>query len=613
MNTTQSSPVDLSTVPQYASMENLFFLFFDVHKLDELNQYPAYQDYDRETMEMTLNSAKQLADTYMYPYLESMDREGCRYEDGQIYVPAQIKVIMEKLAESGWIGATAPAEIGGMQMPSSLFILGEFLFSAANNAVVGYPGLTAGAARLIYSFGSPELTETFVPHMMAGKWQGTMALTEPEAGSSLSDLTTKATPTAEGHYLIDGQKIFISSGDHDAVDNVVHLMLARIEGAPAGTKGISLFVVPKKRLDGSGNLVGNDLKTAGLFHKMGQKAYATAHLLMGDQGDCHGYLVGKPNQGLRYMFQMMNAARISVGIGGASVASAAYYASLRYAMERSQGRPINNRDLTKPQTLIINHADVRRMLFMQKAIVEGSISLILQCSEYNDRLAASEGDEKMKYHMLLELLTPIVKTYPCEAGIQAVSNGLQVLGGYGFLKDYPLEQYYRDIRIMPIYEGTTGIQSQDLLGRKVMMNDGATIKLLLTQIQPEIEQAMAAEALRPYAEQLQQELGRMGQVIQHLAGIAMQGDKARFLADANLFMELFCLIIIAWQWLKQGNAAVAKLQGDLGEAEQNFCQSKLHTLAFFYAYELVKTQSLAARLVDERVLTLPDSERELLM
>lgn len=610
---TSSPPIDLAALPQYASMENLFFLLLDVHQIDQLSRYPYYQDYDRETMEMTLQSAKQLADTYMFPYLREMDREGCRYEDGQIYVPKQIKVIMEQLAESGWIGATAPLEMGGMQMPSSLYILGEFLFSAANNAVVGYPGLTAGAARLIYSFASAELTETFVPHMLAGKWQGTMALTEPQAGSSLSDITTKATPAGGDHYLIEGQKIFISSGDHDAVDNVVHLMLARIEGAPAGTKGISLFVVPKKRIDDQDKLIDNDVQTAGMFHKMGQKAYATAHLMMGEKGNCHGYLVGKPHQGLRYMFQMMNAARISVGIGGASVASAAYYASLRYAMERPQGRPVNNRDLSEPQTLILNHADVRRMLFMQKAIVEGSLSLIVQCSRYNDLLRVTEGEEQMRYHMLLEMLTPIVKTYPCEAGIQSVSNGLQVLGGYGFLEDYALEQYYRDIRIMPIYEGTTGIQSQDLLGRKVMMNEGASLQLLLDEIKVEIDRALQIPSLKAHAETLQKELQRTGQVIQHLSKVAMMGDKARFLADANLFMELFSLVVVAWQWLKQGNVAAHRLAEAEGDGEKNFLESKLHTLSFFYAYELVKTKSLAARLLDERVLTLPESDRELLI
>jgi alkylation response protein AidB-like acyl-CoA dehydrogenase len=610
---TKAHPSDVNTLPQYASMKNLAFLLFDVHQTEKLSQYSYFQDYDRETMDMTLQSAKQIADTYLFPYLEEMDREGCRYEDGQIYVPEQIKVIMQQMAEGGWIGATAPHTVGGMQMPSTLYGAGEFLFSAANNAVVGYPGLTAGAARLIYSFGSPELIETYVPHMLAGQWQGTMALTEPQAGSSLSDLSTKATPAAEGHYLIEGQKIFISSGDHDAVDNVVHLMLARLEGAPAGTKGISLFVVPKKRLDSKGNLIDNDLQTAGLFHKMGQKAYATAHLMMGEKGHCHGYLVGEPHQGLRYMFQMMNTARISVGIGGASVASAAYYAALRYALERPQGRPIDDRDLSKPQTLIVNHADVRRMLFLQKAIVEGSISLILQCSLYNDMLQVTEGEEKMRYHLLMELLTPIVKTYPCEAGIQAVSNGLQVLGGYGFLTDYTLEQFYRDIRIMPIYEGTTGIQSQDLLGRKVMMNQGATIQLLLEEITKEVQTAQQWDELKEHAASLQKETARVGQVIQHLGKVAQAGEKARFLSDANLFMEMFSLVVIAWQWLKQGNVARQKLETVSGGSTKTFLESKLHTMAFFFAYELVKTKSLAARLMDERVYTLPEEERELLM
>lgn len=609
---TQAQAIDINTLPQYASMENLFFLLFDVHGAGTLSQHPRFQDFDKETIEMSVQAAKQLADTYLYPYLEKMDREGCTYKDGQIYVPAEIKAIMHQMAEGGWIASTAPVEAGGLDMPHMVQIAAEFLFEAANNAVVGYPMLTAGAARLIYSFGSAELSDTYVPHMFAGKWQGTMALTEPQAGSSLTDITTKAMPTAEGHYLIEGQKIFISSGDHDQVDNVVHLMLARVEGAPAGIKGVSLFVVPKKRPTADGDLEDNDVQTAGIFHKMGQLAYATAHLMMGEKDNCRGYLVGEENKGLQYMFQMMKAARISVGVSGAGVASAAYYASYRYALERPQGRPIGKRDLSQPQTLITNHPDVRRMLFLQKAIVEGSLSLVFQCGYYLDKMHASEGEEKMHYHQLLELLTPLVKTYPCEAGIQAVSNGLQVLGGYGFLKDYALEQYYRDIRIMPIYEGTTGIQSQDLLGRKVMMNDGKVVSLLLKEMQADMQQAKQWESLASSVAALEKESMRVGQVIQHLSAIAMKGETARFLSDANLFMEMFSLVVVAWQWLKQGIEAQKQLDKGTDPEHKLFLESKLHTMRFFYAYELVKTKGLAVRLMDETVLTLVDSEREML-
>ncbi|MEO0468761.1 MAG: acyl-CoA dehydrogenase [Bacteroidota bacterium] len=365
------------------------------------------------------------------------------------------------------------------------------------------------------------------------------------------------------------------------------------------------------RPDENGNLVPNDVTTAGLFHKMGQVGYATAHLLMGDKGDCRGYLVGKPHQGLRYMFQMMNAARISVGVGGAAIASAAYYASLRYALERSQGRRMGS---SESKSLIIHHADVRRMLFLQKAVVEGSLSLVMECAKLEDLVKVTEGEEKMKHHLLLELLTPIVKTFPTEYGIYAVSNGLQVLGGYGFLKDYALEQLYRDIRITAIYEGTTGIQSLDLLGRKVMMNEGQAVKLLAENIQGTIGQAMAFDSLKPYAEQLGKELARVNDVMQHLIGVAMSGDQERFASDANLFMEMFSLNVIAWQWLKQGVVAAGKLANDAPTGDElTFLESKLRTLQYFFAYELVKTKGLATRLKDERVITIADSERELLV
>ncbi|MEL6649703.1 MAG: acyl-CoA dehydrogenase, partial [Bacteroidota bacterium] len=268
--------------------------------------------------------------------------------------------------------------------------------------------------------------------------------------------------------------------------------------------------------------------------------------------------------------------------------------------------------VSKPQTLITNHPDVRRMLFLQKAIVEGSLSLILQCGYYLDKMHSSEGEEKTKYYHLLELLTPVVKTYPCEAGIQAVSNGLQVLGGYGFLKDYALEQYYRDIRIMPIYEGTTGIQSQDLLGRKVMMNNGEVVNLLMEEAKQDMAKAGEYEALSGVVASLQKEMMRLGQVVQHLGGIAMKGETARFLSDANLFMEQFSLVVVAWQWLKQGIEACEQLAQNPDPDRKLFLESKLHTMGFFYAYELVKTKGLAARLMDESVYTLLDTEKELL-
>ena len=297
-----------------------------------------------------------------------------------------------------------------------------------------YAGLTSGAAHLITSFGTKEQSETYVPKMLNGEWGGTMCLTEPQAGSSLSDITSAAVPQADGSYKITGQKIFISSGDHQCVDNIIHLFLARIEGAPAGTKGISLFIVPKNRIKADGSLESNDVKAAGDFQKLGQRANATAHLSFGEDDNCYGWLVGTENRGLAHMFQMMNGARIDVGLNGTSIASAAYYASLQYAQERPQGRKLSSggqKDISQGQTLIINHPDVRRMLLLQKAVLEGALSLCMEAARLVDLQHVLEGEAKAEANLLLEILTPIVKTYPSEMGRVSVSTGLQILGGYG--------------------------------------------------------------------------------------------------------------------------------------------------------------------------------------
>ena len=344
---------------------------------------------------------------------------------------------------------------GGMQIPFMAHQAAVYIMDAANNHLPGYVGLTQGAAELIIEFGSKTLNETYVPNMLSGAWGGTMCLTEPQAGSSLSDIVTKATPTADGFYKISGQKIFISGGDHQYADNIVHLVLARIEGAPQGTKGISLFVVPKNRPKADGTLEYNDVLTVADFQKMGQRGYCTTHLGFGDTDDCRGWLVGDENKGLAQMFLMMNAARIAVGRGAAAITMAAYRTSLQYANERPQGRKLTStgkKNLTEKQSLIIEHPDVRRMLLLQKSIAEGSLSLVLLASKYHDIIhASSDKEEKEKYNLLLEMIIPIVKTFPSEAGSVSVNNGLQVLGGYGFCTDFTLQQYYRDIRISALY------------------------------------------------------------------------------------------------------------------------------------------------------------------
>jgi len=593
---------------QYIDMETLKFLLFDVHNLQTVLKQDRYSDYDQESIDMMLNAVKDFADKEMFPYFKEMDENPAHYKDGKIVVHPQVTKYMKAGGDMGFISGPFSTASGGMQMPSMAVNASAYIQEAANNQLPGYIGLTIGAAELITHFGDQELNNTYVPNLLSGTWGGTMCLTEPQAGSSLSDIVTSATPDGDA-YKIHGQKIFISAGDYEGAENIVHLVLARIKGAPAGTKGISLFVVPKNRPTADDGLISNDVTTVADFQKMGQKGYCTTHLFFGDKEDCTGWLVGEAHQGLKYMFLMMNGARIGVGRGAAAIATAAYHASLNYANERPQGRKLTNtgkKDVEQEQTLIINHPDVRRMLLLQKAISEGSLSLILLAAKYQDlSLSLSDPKEREKYTLLLEIMTPIVKTYPSEMGKVAVDLGVQVLGGYGFCSDYILQQYLRDIRIFSIYEGTTGIQSQDLLGRKITMDKGRAFQLLSEEISKSIQEAMTHESLVPYAKILGEKVGLAQKVVQSLMTFAMKGDYERFLSDASVFMEFFGNITVAWLWLDIARSAQSALVAGDTNFNNDFYNAKIHTMKFYFKYELSKTTSLAEVLTNKEVLTVP--------
>ncbi|MFW6334410.1 MAG: acyl-CoA dehydrogenase family protein, partial [Desulfosalsimonas sp.] len=475
---------------RFVNERNLRFMLHEVFDAESLTGYGYYSQHNRKMFDMVTDAALKLAKDMLFPLFEEMDRNPPELINGEVKVHPSMKKILKQYGEGGWLTGTVPFERDGEQLPHLVADVCEFIFSAANYSVSAYAGLIMGASHLIESFGSRELYDTYVPNMRAGKWQGTMALTEPEAGSSLADVATMAEPTDQDYYLIKGQKIFISAGDHDAVENVVHLMLAKIPGAPPGVRGISLFVVPKKRPEADGGLVSNDVTTSGIYHKLGYRGCPIAQLSLGDKDDCRGWLVGEPHQGLKYMFQMMNEARIGVGMGATAMASAAYHAALEYSRARTQGRKPGQKDPASPPIPIIEHADIKRMLLFQKSVVEGSLSLLMQCSKYVDFMKVlDDGEEKEKYNLLLELLTPVAKSYPSENGILSISQGVQCLGGSGYCEDYPLEQYYRDCRIHPIHEGTTGIQGMDLLGRKVMMKDGRAFSHYINEVREAITEA----------------------------------------------------------------------------------------------------------------------------
>ena len=595
---------------KYIDFDTLKFMLYEVHGLEKMLDKKRFEDYDKEAIDLFIESIKEFSDRELYPVFKEMDENPAYYEDGKIYVHEKVKTLMYKGGEMGIISASFDYKDGGMQMPLLAHTAAMFILEAANNHLPGYAGLTQGAAELIIHFADEDLNKKYVPNMLSGKWGGTMCLTEPQAGSSLSDITTKATRTENGYFNISGQKIFISAGDNHFTENIVHLLLARIEGAPAGTKGISLFIVPKNRLNKSGSLDYNDVNTIGDFQKMGQKGYCTSHLSFGDNNDCRAWLVGEENKGLYYMFLMMNAARIAVGRGASAIATAAYHASLNYAKERPQGRKLSSDGKKNPDekpSLIIEHPDVRRMLLLQKSMSEGSMSLVFLAAKYYDLENTAETDEeRYKYKTLLDMIIPVAKTYPSEAGNISVSNGIQVLGGYGFCSDFILQQYYRDIRISSIYEGTTGIQSQDLLGRKITMDNGKGLELLSTEILKTISQANKQDELKIYAKKLNEKIDLTQKVLNKLMPLALKGDYERFLADASIFMEFFSLIIVSWSWLDIG--ITAKNQLEKNHYDSALLKGKLEAMKYFFSYELPKTTGLAEVLMNLSEITIKKEE-----
>ncbi len=587
---------------KYVSKRNLEFMLYEVFDIVSLTKYPYYKTHNKKLFDMTLDAALKLAKDLLYPNFEEMDRKAPYLENGKVKVHPSVRTIMEQFGEGGWIAAKFEEKFGGEQLPYLIADACQFIFTAANYSASVFPGLTAKAARLITSFGSREQNETFVEKMLNGEWQGTMALTEPQAGSSLADITTIAYPTDKGYYQVKGQKIFISAGDHDGVDNVVHLMLAKIDGAPAGVRGISMFIVPNQRPTASGGLEPNDVTVTQVYHKMGYRGAPITELSIGEKDDCRGYLVGEPHKGLSYMFQMMNGSRLSVGMAAIGISSAAYYAALEYARQRPQGRL--ERDPTKPQVPIIEHADIRRLLLYQRSFVEGAFSLSMQCCRYADVETAADGEEKERAHLLLDLLIPVAKSYPAETSVRSTSQAIQCFGGYGYCEDFPVEQLFRDTRIHTLHEGTTGIQGMDILGRKVRMKEGRAFTLYLEEVRKTISEARAVDELNVYADRLSAALVGLETVTADLKALGEAKGNRVMLADATLYLDYFSLITIAWQWLLQSVAAVKGLAGKPSKSNTLFYQGKLLTARYFFHYELPKADAFATRLAEQEEITL---------
>lgn len=586
---------------RFANRRDIKFLLEEVFDVESLTKYEYYQDHSLETFDMIIDTAWKMGTDLCYPFLQEMDKNPPRYEDGQAKVHPAVRLFLNEIGQGGWINADWEYASGGQQLPNMIKFVYGFLFMGANYSMGAYQLLTCGAANIMNTFASEDLKSKYLDKLCSAEWQGTMALTEPDVGSSLGDLTSSAEETGQGYYLIKGKKIFISAADTDACENTVHMMLARIKGAPNGVRGISLFVVPKYRWEGNG-LVYNDISCDGIEHKLGYKGSPIGQLTMGENNDCRGYLVGEPGRGLGYMFHMMNEERINVGIGAVGKATAAYYASLEYASQRCQGRKPTEKDPTAPMIPIIEHADIKRMLLMQKSIVEGGLAICLQVAKYQDLAKVSPlPEDREKYALLVDLLVPVVKTFPSEAGIISTSAAIQCLGGYGFCQDFPVEQHFRDIRIDPIHEGTTGIQGQDLLGKKISMKNGKALDLFFEEISKTLQNSQGIRDLQPLADQLIDALNELVRVTKHLQELAAQGKTEEFLADAVLYLEMFSLITVAWQWLLQAITAQKALncQTDMLESDRLFYQGKLFACRYFFSYELNKIYGLERRLLSD--------------
>ncbi|RMR51800.1 Acyl-CoA dehydrogenase [Pseudomonas cichorii] len=569
------------------SSRNLAFELYEVLDAEALTRRERFAEHSRETFDAAIGTARTIAEKYFAPHNRKADENEPRYEHGEAVLIPEVKPAVDAFLEAGFLNAARDFEEGGMQLPTLLSQACFAHFQAANAGTTAYPFLSMGVANLIESFGSNEQKQRFLQPIIEGRFFGTMALTEPHAGSSLSDIRTRAEPAADGSYRLRGNKIFISGGDHSLSENIVHMVLAKLPDAPAGVKGISLFIVPKFLVNEDGtNGPRNDVILAGLFHKMGWRGTTSTALNFGDNGQCVGYLVGKPHQGLSYMFQMMNEARIGVGMGAIMLGYAGYLYSLDYARERPQGRLPDNRNPESPPVPIIQHADVRRMLLTQKAYVEGAFDLGLYSARLFDDTQTGETEElKRQAHELLDLLTPIVKSWPSEFCLKANELAIQILGGHGYIREYPVEQYYRDNRLNPIHEGTHGIQSLDLLGRKLAQNNGAGLKQLIRLIADTTKRASAHESLDALRQPLEQLVTRLQTVTVGLLTDLAQGKVSTTLANSALYLKVFGHTVIGWRWLEQAIRATEGLSRN-NSTDADFYQGKLQAARYFLTWEV---------------------------
>jgi len=569
---------------QIADRRDVDFLLHEVLRVEEISGHEKFGEFNRKTIDLIISEARNLALKEVLPTQVIGDRQGVHFENGVVTVPEEFKKVYETYREGEWVAMTESIDWGGQGMPRTVALAASEYFIGANLAFMMYPGLTHGAGRLIETFGTAKQKELFVKKLYTGQWCGTMLLTEPEAGSDVGVLTTTARKNDDGTYSITGNKIFISGGEHDLVENIIHPVLARIEGAPQGTGGISLFVVPKIWVNDDGTLGEfNDVVCTGVEEKMGIHGNATCSMALGGKGQCRGTLLGQENKGMRAMFLMMNEARLLVGMQGFCCASSAYLNALQYARQRIQGRHLlKMRDDSALAVPIIQHPDVRRQLLTMKAYVDGMRSLLYFVGILDDRKETTESaEEKARLQGMIDLLIPVAKGYVTDRSFEMCSQGLQVYGGYGYIREYPMEQLLRDCRITMIYEGTNGIQAMDLLGRKLGLNQGKPIMDLLVEIQKTLARAKGVERLKGLVDRVEKAVNRLGETALHLGQTAMSPKVLNAFAFAHPFMDVCGDVILAWLHLWRATVAVAALEKGAKKKDAAFYEGQVKGAEFF--------------------------------
>lgn len=574
---------------------DLEFMLYELFDVEAMTSRTRYADHNRETFDAAISTSRVVAEKYFLPFRQKVDTHQPTFDGHKVHMIPEIKIALDAVTQAGLASPGADYELGGMQLPALVAAAAGAYLSAAASTTMGYVALTNANANLIAAHGTAEQKKKWLEPLLNGRFAGTMAMSEPGAGSTLSDLTTYAVPAEDGTYRITGNKIWISGGDHELNENIVHLVLARVKGAVKGIKGISLFIVPKFLVNDDGSLgARNDVTLAGLFHKMGGRGQTSTALNFGEKDGAVGYLVGEENRGLVYMFHMMNEARIMVGSSAAILALCGYQYSLDYAKQRPQGRLPSNKDPLSPPVNIIEHADVRRMLLAQKAYAEGAYALCLLGTKLaDDEQTAPTEEERTKAHTLLDFLTPIIKTWPSEYGPKANYFAIQVLGGSGYVNEHPVEMMYRDNRLNPIHEGTTGIQSLDLLARKVPQNGLAGYTACIEAIHETIREARGRDELDGFADELESAMGTLKEVTDFLLGSMLEKNIDLVLANSVKYLDVFGNVVIAWMWLKQGVAASKGLACASSVADENFYRGKLQAMRYFFRYELPEINAWA--------------------